>query len=118
MFKKKSSILRDHCKEVGTDFDSITRSVNFDVLCAPTEAEVAEKKKWYRSHMETYVSERGADRFVRMYERSSGTPEQIIEKMRALEEAGMGYAIVNFADVAYDRSSLELFAKEVIPAFS
>jgi hypothetical protein len=31
--------------------------------------------------------------------------------------AGMTYAIVHFTDVAHDRSSLELFAKEVIPAF-
>jgi hypothetical protein len=29
----------------------------------------------------------------------------------------MTYAIANFADAAFDRSSLELFAKEVIPAF-
>ncbi|HEX6221348.1 MAG TPA: LLM class F420-dependent oxidoreductase [Acidimicrobiia bacterium] len=118
MFKEKSEILRGHCSDVGTDFDAITRSVNFDIFCANSEAELDEKKKWYRSHMEKYVSERGADRFVRMYQRSSGTPEQIIEKMKALEAAGMGYAIINFADVAYDRSSLELFAKEVIPAFS
>jgi F420-dependent oxidoreductase-like protein len=118
MFEAKSDILRGHCKEVGTDFDAITRSVNFDILCAASESELDEKKKWYRSHMEKYVSERGADRFAPMYERSSGTPEQIVERMKALEDAGMGYAIVNFADVAYDRSSLELFAKEVIPAFS
>ena len=117
-FEAKSEILRGHCEDVGTDFGAITRSVNLDILCAASEAEVAEKKKWYRSHMEKYVSEKGADRFVRMYERSSGTPGQIVEKLKALEAAGMGYAIVNFADVAYDRSSLELFAKEVTPAFS
>ena len=29
----------------------------------------------------------------------------------------MTYAIVYFADAAYDTSSLDLFAREVIPAF-
>jgi hypothetical protein len=29
---------------------------------------------------------------------------------------GLSYAITYFADAAYDRASIELFAKEVIPA--
>jgi hypothetical protein len=29
----------------------------------------------------------------------------------------MSYAIINFADAAYDSSGIELFATEVIPAF-
>ncbi|HEY7821720.1 MAG TPA: LLM class F420-dependent oxidoreductase, partial [Acidimicrobiia bacterium] len=64
------------------------------------------------------VSEEGAQRFVRMYEGPSGTPEQIIEWLKTYEEAGLAYAIINFADVAYDRSSLELFAREVMPEFA
>jgi F420-dependent oxidoreductase-like protein len=118
IFNEKSEILKKHCEAVGTDFDAITRSADFDIMCAETEEGVAEKMSWYRSHMEQYVSKDGADRFVRMYSHNSGTPEQIIEKLKALEAAGLGYAIVTFPDVAYDRSSLELFAKEVIPALS
>ena len=30
----------------------------------------------------------------------------------------MTYAIVNFAEAAYDRSGIELFEREVIPALS
>jgi len=30
----------------------------------------------------------------------------------------MSYAIANFRDAAYDRSSIELFAREVIPALT
>jgi F420-dependent oxidoreductase-like protein len=118
LFEEKSKILRGHCADVGTDFDSIVRSANFNILCAEDESGVADKKSWYRDHLGKYVSERGADRFVNMYERSSGTPEQIIEMLKGFEAAGMTYAIVNFADVAYDRGSLELFASEVIPALS
>jgi F420-dependent oxidoreductase-like protein len=114
-FKSKSEILKGHCAEVGTDFDAITRSANFNVLCAETEQGVQEKKDWYFGHLSRYVSEKGAERYVGLYS-PSGTPEQIIEWLGAFQEAGLGYAILNFADVAYDRSSLELFAKEVIPA--
>jgi hypothetical protein len=45
-----------------------------------------------------------------------GTPEQIVENLRALEKAGMSYGIFNFAEAAYDRSGIELFEREVIPA--
>lgn len=115
-FKSKSEILEGHCADVGRDFGSIVRSANFNILCAPSEAEVEEKKAWLVGHLKKYVSDTPAERFAAMYEPTSGTPDQIIAKLKGYEAAGMTYAIVNFADVAYDRASLELFAKEVIPA--
>jgi len=45
-----------------------------------------------------------------------GTPEQIVEKLRALKSAGLSYAITYFPEAAYDTSGMELFEKEVIPA--
>ena len=45
-----------------------------------------------------------------------GTPEQIVEKLQALEKLGMTYAITYFAEAAYDRSGIELFENEVVPA--
>ena len=36
-FKRKSDILAQHCKEVGTDFDAIVRSTNFNVVIGETE---------------------------------------------------------------------------------
>jgi hypothetical protein len=47
-----------------------------------------------------------------------GTPEQIIQRLSELDALGMTYAITYFADAAYDRSSIELFAREVIPALT
>ncbi len=118
VFTRKSALLEGHCADVGTDFDAITRSANFNILCAETEQGVEEKKAWLRGHMANYVSEQAAERFTRNFDSSSGTPEQIVSTLKEFEAAGLGYAIVQFADVAYDRGGLELFAKEVIPAFS
>ena len=47
-----------------------------------------------------------------------GTPEQIIQRLSELDALGMTYPITYFADAAYDRSSIELFAREVIPALT
>lgn len=118
VFTHKSDILRGHCQDLGRDFESITRTADFSVLCAETEAEVAEKRAWHLSHLQRYVSDKAAERAARLYGASSGTPEQIIEKLKAFEDAGLGYAIVSFADLPYDHSSLEIFANEVIPAFA
>ena len=47
-----------------------------------------------------------------------GTPEQIVDKLQQLSTVGLAYAICYFPLVAYDRSALELFEREVIPALS
>ncbi|WP_367652421.1 hypothetical protein [Intrasporangium sp.] len=45
-----------------------------------------------------------------------GTPEQIIETFRGLAELGLAYAITNFFEAAYDRSGIDLFTSQVVPA--
>jgi F420-dependent oxidoreductase-like protein len=118
VFEDKSALLAEHCRNVGTDFDSITRSANFNILCAETEAGVEEKKSWLYGHIAKYVSEGAARRFTDMFDPTSGTPEQVVARLKEFEAAGMGYAIIQFADIAYDRGSVELFAREVMPAFA
>jgi len=114
-FKHKSEVLEGHCRDLGTDFDAITRSSNFMLLCAETEAEVEEKKRWLRNHLLDRVSEKEAERTAAIYDTMSGTPTEIAERLDEWDAAGMGYAIVYFPDAAYDHSSLELFAEKVIP---
>ena len=44
-----------------------------------------------------------------------GTPEQILERLSALQDLGMTYAITYFLESAYDLSGVELFEAEVLP---
>ena len=48
----------------------------------------------------------------------SGTPEQVVERLTAMEKRGLGYAIHYFPEAAYDRSGIELFEREVMPALN
>ena len=116
-FEHKSDLLRAHCEDVGTDFDAIIRSANFNVFCEETTQAVTEKIDWLVGHLKNYVSDDAAERYGRLYRQRSGTPDQIVAWLKEYEAAGMTYPIVNFADAAYDRSGLELFAREIIPAF-
>ncbi|AZI59354.1 LLM class F420-dependent oxidoreductase [Nakamurella antarctica] len=119
-FTHKSALLRKHCETVGTDFAAITRSSNYNVVIGATEREVEDRLARMRDRMdgflpsakieETIAGLRGMPAF--------GTPEQIVENLTALKDAGMTYAITYFAESAYDTSGIEMFEKEVIPALS
>ena len=51
-------------------------------------------------------------------ESATGTTEQAIEKLTRMRELGCEYAIMYFPDAAYDRTGIELFEREVIPALA
>jgi F420-dependent oxidoreductase-like protein len=118
-FTRKSDILAQHCKDVGTDFDAIVRSSNFNVVIGETEKDVADKLAWIKSHYESLVGADDVERYMGLYSGGlTGTPEQIIEKLTELRGLGLTYAICYFVDAAYDRSSIDLFEEKVIPALT
>ena len=49
---------------------------------------------------------------------AAGTPEQVIERLKRMRDLGCEYAILYFPEAAYDRSGIELFEREVMPAVS
>ena len=117
VFRRKSEILAQHCKDVGTDFDAIVRSANFNVIIGETEKDVADKLDWIRAHYEPLIPADAVERNLRMLASGPlvGTPEQITERLAEVRDLGLSYAIGNFADAAYDRGSIDLFADKVIP---
>ena len=84
------------------------------------EAEVQERMQAAKARLVPYVGEEKAEGSLGAVRGmpACGTPEQIVENLRALEKAGMSYGIFNFAEAAYDRSGIELFEREVIPALA
>ncbi len=116
-FRHKSRILENHCAAEGTNYDAITRSVNFNIFCCETQAEADKKVEDLKAQLMRFVPEDRAERQAGFYRARSGTPEKIFDDLNQWAIAGAGYFIVNFADAAYDTSGLELFAREVIPAF-
>ena len=115
-FARKSALLKEHCREVGTDFDAIVRSANYNVVIGATEAEVAERQAAVRARLRPHLAADVLDGFMtNLIASTSGTPEQVLEKITAAADEGLGYAIINFPDAAYDRSGIELFEREVIP---
>ena len=53
-----------------------------------------------------------------MFKFYSDSVSALIEQFSEYADAGMGYAIVYFADAAYTTESMEMFAAEVMPALT
>ncbi|QLL06728.1 LLM class F420-dependent oxidoreductase [Mycobacterium vicinigordonae] len=116
-FAHKSQILAEHCRSLGTDFDAIVRSANFTAVVGTSEADVADRVRRVRDRLAGYMPESLAESMVgAIPDSASGTPEQIIERLAKARDIGCEYAICYFPEAAYDRSGIELFEREVIPA--
>jgi F420-dependent oxidoreductase-like protein len=120
-FRRKSEILAGHCRELGTDYDAITRSANYSVVLGETDKDVRDRLAWMKDHLlRCDVPENVVERRMRDFTNGTltGTPELVAERLAELGELGMSYAILNFAEVAYDRTALNLFTEKVAPQFS
>ena len=118
-FTHKSQVLAGHCADLGRDFSTIVRSANYNVVIGRDEGEVAERLAARRAQLARYVSPEAVDRemgSVAAELPGVGTPEQIVEKLKPVVEAGMTYPILYFAEAATDTSGIELFEREVVPA--
>jgi alkanesulfonate monooxygenase SsuD/methylene tetrahydromethanopterin reductase-like flavin-dependent oxidoreductase (luciferase family) len=115
-FDHKSQVLADHCKDVGTDYEAIVRSIILNVTIGETEKDVADKMAWTRAHYQTLMPGQNLEPFLHYWENGLvGTPEQIVEQLTKAGRTGLGYLITRFLDAAYDRSSIDLFTTKVIP---
>jgi F420-dependent oxidoreductase-like protein len=119
-FDHKSAVLRGHCDSIGRDFDSITRSSNFNTIVGATEAEAADRLAAVVARVRPHVGDERAAAIEADYVSSPGfgTPEQVAERLSERAQHGLGYAIHYFPEAAYDRSGVDLFEREVIPALS
>jgi F420-dependent oxidoreductase-like protein len=120
VWARKSEILAQHCKDVGTDFGAIVRSSNFNVIIGETDADVADKLEWVRAHYAPLIPHDVLERNLKSLSSGPlvGTPDKILAKLSELRANGLAYAITYFVDAAYDRRSIDLFATKVVPELS
>ncbi|MGA9871308.1 MAG: LLM class F420-dependent oxidoreductase [Rhodococcus sp. (in: high G+C Gram-positive bacteria)] len=120
VFTRKSELLKGHCADLGRDFDAITRSANYNIAIGTTEAEVEDRLKQLEDRMTGYVGAEKAAASLDAFRGlpGVGTPEQIVENLSALKSTGLDYSICYFPEAAYDRTGIELFEREVVPALA
>jgi F420-dependent oxidoreductase-like protein len=120
-FARKSAVLKDHCEKLGTDFDAIVRSANYNVIIGDSQADIDRQLDEIAARVRPYLGD-AADDFVAEYRSPNalgvGTPEQIVARLQKQAEAGLGYAIFYFPNAAYSTDAIERFEKDVLPQLS
>lgn len=102
--KHKFAVLRQHCENIGRDYESIRRTTLIDD-CAIAETEEAAIAKLTPEQRNDLANLRETALI--------GTPEMIRQRLAEYEEAGVQELIVRFVDVT-QLDSLRLFARECI----
>lgn len=119
-FSHKSEVLRGHADALGRDFDSIVRSANFNTVIGESEADVARRLEALEARVAPYLGPDATARFMNDYRGPSaiavGTPDQVVERLLDMKRRGLGYAIHYMPEIAYDRTGLDLYEREVMPA--
>jgi F420-dependent oxidoreductase-like protein len=102
-FERKLDVLKQHCEAVGRKFDEINISEQLLVCIGANENEVEEKWKI-------------AQRLPFWRTGIKGTPAQIVERLRERVAKGITFFTIIFGDMNSNQS-IDLFAREVMPAF-
>ena len=120
-FRRKRTVLAEHCAAIGRDPEQIRRSANFSVIVGESAADVVARIRRVEQRLARFVGDAAAAAQVAEYRDGTalaGTPEDIGERLAAWRDAGLQIMLAYFPEAAYDRSGIELFEQRVIPALA
>jgi F420-dependent oxidoreductase-like protein len=105
--KRKLNILKDHCKSVGRDYDSILKT-KLGIIVVDDDKHMAEKKikQIFKGMPEEQIRE------FAIY----GTPEDLLRQIELLEQVGIQYLIVDL-DPSRELEALDVFANKIIKKY-
>jgi F420-dependent oxidoreductase-like protein len=104
--KRKLDVLKEHCKNVGRDYDSILKT-KLDLVVIDDSEEKARKRaqQFYIGIPEQQIK----DREFAIY----GTRESVSRQIELLEEAGVQYLIMHF-EPSRELEALDTFANNIL----
>jgi len=104
--RHKLSVLKEHCKAVGRDYDEILKTTLGSVILAKDRREA------------TSIAEEAGFSLERLKSRTIfGSPAQVKAGIRELADAGIECLILNMPPKK-EEAMLKQFAEEIIPSFS
>jgi alkanesulfonate monooxygenase SsuD/methylene tetrahydromethanopterin reductase-like flavin-dependent oxidoreductase (luciferase family) len=105
--KRKLNILKDHCKSVGRDYDSILKT-KLGIIVVDDDKEMAEKKikQTFKGMPEEQIRE------LAIY----GTPEDLLRQIELFEQVDIQYLIVDL-DPSREFEALDVFANKIVKKY-
>jgi F420-dependent oxidoreductase-like protein len=104
--KRKLNVLKEHCKSVGRDYDSILKT-KLDLVVIDDSEEIARKRaqQFYKSIPEQLIR----DREFAIY----GTRESVTKQIESLEEAGVQYLMIHLVP-SRELEELDTFTNSIL----
>ncbi len=106
--RHKLGILREHCVNLGRNYDEIIKSSSVNLVLLKRGDDIAAATEKVRATYGWTVEQMQQNAIV-------GTSEQVVERLQAMADVGVDYFITYFPRVAYDHTPLYQFAEEVAP---
>ncbi|MDW0194681.1 MAG: TIGR03560 family F420-dependent LLM class oxidoreductase [Nitrososphaeraceae archaeon] len=105
--KRKLNILKEHCKSVGRDYNSILKT-KLSIIVVEDEKQTSEKKieQIFKGMPEEQIREFAIH----------GTPEEVLRQIESFEQVGIQYLIVDL-DPTRELEALDVFANKIIKKF-
>jgi F420-dependent oxidoreductase-like protein len=105
--KRKLNILKEHCKTIGRDYDSILKT-KLAIIVVDDDKQTSEKKieKIFKGMPEEQIRE------FAIY----GTPEDVLGQIELFEQVDIQYLIVDL-DPTRELEALDVFANKIIKKF-
>lgn len=113
-FRRKREVLAEHCRAVGRDPDTITRSLMVPLALGADPADVAQRIGAARAIFPVLPEDGRAWRAAGFL---AGSPEAVAQDLRRWAEAGTERVLLQILDQE-DIAALELFARTVMPALA
>lgn len=123
---RRLNLLKEACTKVGTDYESIEKSVELQVLITPDGddrqllgrmLDAAPAEEDIDPELQDYVDSRRDTVPAWLSDTTlMGSPDQVSAQIQSYVDAGIDHFLLWFLD-APDRAGMELFACEVIPEF-
>jgi len=108
-FEHKLSVLRDHCEDVGRDYDDIDKTlVHWAVVDETTEAA---HRRYERLQSDTAAGPTPRDEHRGLV----GTPQEVIDELEHYRDLGLDTYMLKLPKD--DERTLDLFVEEVMPSF-
>lgn len=114
-FARKRDILHRHCDDLGRDPGTITNSTNLNVVVRATEADARRVVDEVHARTDRALPADLAGTAFKAEGAAVGSPEQVAERIRALQAAGCDYLVVYMPDVAYGQEGIDAFEEAVQP---
>jgi F420-dependent oxidoreductase-like protein len=107
--KRKLSVLKEHCKGVDRDYDSILKT-KLGLIVVDNDEEMAEKR--VKQQISKVIPKEQIGEFL-----TYGTPEDVLKQIELFEEIGIQYLIVDLEPYR-ELEALEIFGNSIIKKMS